>query len=142
MAADLRSRIQRGDLAALTDPALPLHLLAELEARWWREGRLACCAKLYKSLAQALTGAQVANVLEAWAPAWRANLHATGLAELRLLPIASERRLTRVVASVLHVPGMPWGAARLDLYRRLRALLPSAPPEIDAALAILERYAG
>jgi hypothetical protein len=50
MADDLRERIERGDLRAFADPALPLHLMVEPTAAWWRRG----CARAFDHLASRL----------------------------------------------------------------------------------------
>ena len=51
MADSLPDRIRRGDLAALADPALPLHLLADGPgAEWWAQGSERCARALWNAL--------------------------------------------------------------------------------------------
>ena len=103
--ADFRDRIRAGDLAALADPALPLHLLADgPTAEWWREGCEPCARTLNRTLAEDCV-----------------------------------KRATLALFRLIQSPG--WAqTTHLERCRRLRALLPSAPPELDAALEVLERY--
>jgi hypothetical protein len=110
MADDLRERIRRGDLAALADPSLPLHLLAEPEAEWWQFGRRRLSITLLNRVHE-LVLAHLAQTGDDRCDAVRRSLFSQQL-------------------------------ANLDLARHLRALLPSVPAEVDAALAVLERYAG
>jgi hypothetical protein len=66
--ADLPKRLWLGDLGALQDPALPLHLLAEPDAEWWREGARACARVLLRALwAQVPARTPALHVLERWA---------------------------------------------------------------------------
>jgi hypothetical protein len=99
MADDLRERVVAGDLDALLDPALELHLLANVPtAFWWSEAVRSCAHSLNS----------------------------------KLVPLVLERDCDAM---------FDWKAEPLDMTRQLRALLPNAPPKLDAALAVLERYA-
>ncbi len=118
-ADDLRARIRAGELAALSDPALPLHLLADGPGvDWWRTG----CYLALKRLQARLQGKP----------------------ELRGFILTSEDQppLNLGPGVIVLRPQVATRAELLADCRRLRALLPSAPPEVDEALAVLERYAG
>lgn len=60
---------------ALIDPCLPLLLLAEPTADWWRSGRSECGEVLVRLLLNRIDGEALVEELNAWAlplqPAWR-----------------------------------------------------------------------
>lgn len=136
---DFRHRVRMGDLAALADPALPLHLLADGPgAEWWQEGRKQAAVTVRNRLLECLSGSQAASALLAWAAAWGLRL---AVEQVALVDRSPKADAGPFVESLRWCTRDLTVTNRLDLARRLRALLPSAPPEIDAALAVLERYA-
>lgn len=66
----LTERLLAGDITYLTDPALPLDLLAD--PGWWKQARRACAKHVLLEVASAALGqrAAMADALERWAAAF------------------------------------------------------------------------
>lgn len=153
MADDLRERIERGDLAAFLDPALPLHLLAEPNAQWWDKGVWFAWRNVVSGYAQAMpTLGREGLAVEVMR--WASPLMMDH-PKVNALAVRSDIRKARNLYDgpdfshwineafcdvAVHVEDYQRHA--LDLARRLRALIPDsyAPSEVDAALAVLEQY--
>jgi len=146
---DLRERIRRGDLEALADPALSLHLLADgPTAGWWHEGVVACAAKVQRRCSWQLSGEQLADVFDQWAAEARFSRRTGKGWDVQLRYISEQpsttsrwealQRLVGGLLEELHPPEQQAWALRFT--RRLQAATADRSPEIEVALTLLEHY--
>lgn len=152
--ADLRERLRSGEVAALLDPALPLHLLAEPEADWWLDGAAGCARRLIVQCYDAVEAYTPAlRVFERWAhrtldlAGVSRDSYTRGAVDSYLW--ANDRRLPDVPQHVISTALSRTKCPRLVLARLvplahgLHALvLARVPADVGAALEVLAKYAG
>lgn len=138
------------NLTAPHDPVVPLQLLADgPAARWWTRGVEWACKGILDRIGPTLPPVAAAEAFEAW------GTHlCAGYGDL---PDEWERQMRRLrettepfdmgwrCSDAMTTALMPVAFANVPplavaIVRRLRALTPSAPPEVDAALEVLGRY--
>lgn len=154
--SDLRvpARVQRGDLFALLDPSFELHLIAEPQADWWRKGAMYATIDAIEYAAyRTRDGAKVQEVLEAWAiehqaqgSTWLNRMRAVGGSRARrdMAHAAAEAvrntmyDIPTTVTCSQSFYESAWVALRAA--QRVRALVPGPDADLEAALALLERY--
>lgn len=132
---NLRNRIARGELAALTDPMLPLLLMTEPGADWWNRGAYRAARALVFELHNAVGAAAAAPTLVAWGKAHGEHTDARGWSSVEAVTNAID-------AAVFRRGGRYPEQTRAFLggCRRLRALLPGGPLAFDEALEVLDLY--
>jgi hypothetical protein len=138
------------NLSALHNPALPLHLLADgTTARWWTRGVEWACKGILEQLGPALPPAAAAAAFEAWGThlvAGKGDLPGEWERQVRRLrettnPKDMGWRCSDLLGiGLMTVPYASVPPLALTIVRRLRALLPSAPADVDQALEVLSRY--
>lgn len=150
----LQEKIQRGDLFALLDPSFELHLVAEPMAEWWSKGAMyaAIDAIEYASY-RARDGARVQSALEAWAVEHQAQGSTWPHRMRRVGGSGARRDMAHAAAeavrhTIYDIPNTvtctrlfydsAWVALRAA--KRVQALVPGPDADLDAALAMLDRY--
>jgi hypothetical protein len=150
--ADIRARVRHGDLTALTDPALPLHLLAEGPESWWWLDVVWCGARrCIEACVLAMPRPyEAAVVLVQWSVPlvdahplcnwYRFRCHVDRVLKSDGPAEAAFYVDEAICCVALDMDEVEINRVTLALAREVRSLLPSAPAELDAALAVLEQY--